>query len=159
MNKRVAPLVLLLLVALPLAVVAAESPEQQIRKRIDEFAAAWNRHDAQAMAAFWAPNGDLINPFGRAARGRAEIVALIQNEQATMLKQSTFKVLSATVRFVEPDIAVVDGEAEIDGILQPDGTTAPPFMIHLNNVMTKSKGTWWTYAARPVSYVKPPAAP
>ena len=33
--------------------VAKESNDQQIRNRVAEFEAAWNKHDPQAMAAVW----------------------------------------------------------------------------------------------------------
>ena len=36
--------------------------EQAIRKLHQSFAEAWTNHDAQAMAIFWAEDGDFIGP-------------------------------------------------------------------------------------------------
>ncbi|HEX9148245.1 MAG TPA: hypothetical protein VF958_03705, partial [Thermoanaerobaculia bacterium] len=62
-----------------LAVAASEKggSEAQVRARSQEFAASWNRHDPKAMAGVWAADGDLINPFGRTAKGRNEIEKLL----------------------------------------------------------------------------------
>src|SRR5437016_737360 len=105
--------------------VAKESNDQQIRDRVGEFEAAWNKHDPQGMASVWSAEGDLINPFGRKARGIAEIVKLFQEEHNGPMKSSTFKVTSVSVRYVEPDLALVDADAEINGIVNPDGSPAP----------------------------------
>src|SRR5262249_6545605 len=100
--------------------------EAAIKARSPDFAATWNRHDPKALAAFWAEDGDLINPWGRLATGRAEIEKLFQDEQgpAGMLRATTFDVKSDTVRFVSPDVAVDDWETVITGAFNPDGTKA-----------------------------------
>ena len=67
------------------------SNEAQIHARADEFAAAWNKHDPTAMAYFWSVDGDLINPFGRKAKGLTEIQRLFQDEQNGPMKNSTFR--------------------------------------------------------------------
>ena len=55
----------------PTTLAAADDTDTAaIHARTQEFLAAWNRHDAKEMAAVWAPDGDLVNPFGRAAKGR-----------------------------------------------------------------------------------------
>jgi ketosteroid isomerase-like protein len=47
---------------------------------------AWNRHDAAALAALWHEDGDLINPAGRWAQGRAQVEKLFRDEQSTVMK-------------------------------------------------------------------------
>jgi uncharacterized protein (TIGR02246 family) len=141
------------LITIPL--MAVESGEAAIRASEEAFAAAWAAHDAKAMAAFWAPDGDLINPSGRLAKGRAEIEKLFQDEHAMAMKQSTYKPGLLTVRFVEPDIAFAESDSEISGITNPDGTSAPTMKVHVNRLVRKKGGKWWIVAARPVIY--PPA--
>jgi len=70
--KRFA-MVLLSLTLITIPLLAKESDEAGIRATDEVFAAAWNKHDAKAMAATWAKDGDLVNPFGRVAKGRAEV--------------------------------------------------------------------------------------
>ncbi len=138
--------------------VAAPSNEDQIRKRIDDFAATWNKHDATALAYFWSVDGDLINPFARKAKGLTEIQKLFQTEHSTAMKQSTFKVNSVSIRFIEPTLALVDADAEISDVANPDGTTAT-IKPHLTNLMRKSGGQWWIVAARAFIFQLPPPPP
>src|SRR5262245_25641340 len=77
----------------------AKSNEQQIRERADEFAAAWNKHDTMAMAYVWSADGDLINPFGRKAKGLLEIERLFRDEHNGPMKNSTYTTTSMSVRF------------------------------------------------------------
>src|SRR5215831_1817020 len=44
-----------------------------VKKTAADFAAAWNKHDAKAVAACWAKDGDLIDPHGVQSNGSAEV--------------------------------------------------------------------------------------
>jgi uncharacterized protein (TIGR02246 family) len=136
--------------------LASKAEEAAVHKMADDFAVAWNRHDVKAMAGFWAPDGDVINPFGRWAKGRAEIEKLFQDEHSTMMKKTTFKHTGTSVRFVEPELAFADFDIEITGILNPDGKTAPLFKAHSGELLRKSAGKWWVVAARVATYPPPP---
>jgi len=150
-------MVILSFVLITIPLVAKDSREAAIRADEAAFAAAWNKHDAKAMAAFWAQDGDLINPQGRVAKGRAEIEKLFQDEHSKGLKQSTYKPGPLTVRFIEPDIAFAESDSEISGATNPDGTSAPTFKAHVNRLLLKKGGKWWIVAARPVIYPPAPA--
>ena len=134
------------------------SNEAQIHARADEFAAAWNKHDPTAMAYFWSVDGDLINPFGRKAKGLTEIQRLFQDEQNGPMKNSTFTVTRESVRFLAPDLALVDMDTEVAGVATPDGTTST-MKPHVFSVMRKSGGKWWISSSRVVNYLPPPAPP
>jgi uncharacterized protein (TIGR02246 family) len=135
-----------------------KSNEEQIRDVADEFAAAWNKHDPTAMAYVWAADGDLINPFGRRARGLTEIQRLFQDEQNKDMKNSTFTIKSFSIRFIDSTLALVDSDAEISGLTNPDGS-AMTIKPHVFNVMRKSGGKWWITAARAYNYTPPPPPP
>lgn len=137
---------------------AKESDEQKIRARTEEFADAWNKHDPAAMTALWSVDGDLINPFGRRAKSMTEIQKLFQDEHGAAMKQSTYKIVSQSVRFIEPNLALVDQDAEITGVANPDGTTAT-IKPHVAALMRKSGGQWWITSVRAYSYLPPPAPP
>jgi len=153
--KRFA-MVLLSLTLITIPLLAKESSQAAIRATDEAFAAAWNKHDAKALAATWAKDGDLVNPFGRGAKGRAEIEKFIQSEHATVFQHSTYTPGAMTVRFLEPEIAVAESDTEISGITNPDGTAAPTLKIHIIRVVQKKGGKWWTVMARPVIYPPPP---
>jgi uncharacterized protein (TIGR03000 family) len=57
--------------------VAPGNPEAEaaLRKRAEEFIAAFNSGDANAVAAFWAPDGDYIDQAGTTLSGRQAIAA------------------------------------------------------------------------------------
>ena len=130
--------------------------EAEIRKASDDFAIAWNRHDAKAMSEFFAPEGDLMNPRGRTAKGRANIEALYREDHANMMRSSVYKVIAGpSIRFVEPEIAFVDLDVEVSGALNPDGSTAPAQRAHVARLMRKSGGKWWIVASR--AFVAPPS--
>jgi uncharacterized protein (TIGR02246 family) len=154
MKRSLMIVVALAIITIPL--LAMEPKEAPIRAIEDAFAAAWNAHDARTMAGFFAKDGDLINPSGRAAKGRDEIEQLIREEHATVFKQSIYKPGLLSVRFIEPEIAFVESDTEISGVTKPDGTTAA-MKVHIIRLMQKKDGKWWTVAARPVIYPPPPA--
>src|SRR5947207_3213726 len=93
--------------------VAAASVESEVKARGDEFAAQWNKHGVKAMAEMWAPDGDVINPAGRMAKGRAEIEKLFREEHGSIMKNSTYKNMNPSVRTLEPELAVSDWDVEI----------------------------------------------
>jgi uncharacterized protein (TIGR02246 family) len=87
--------------------VAQGDPSRPIRDQAAAFEQAWNAHDAEALAAMWTDAGDLINPFGRVASGRVEVLALLRDEHSGALKALTTSVSVKTIR-VMGDIALSD---------------------------------------------------
>jgi uncharacterized protein (TIGR02246 family) len=138
---------------------AADTATQAVEKRTGEFAAAWNRHDSTAMAAFWLPDGDLFNPFGRWAKGRDEVAKLFAQEQSTVMKATTFTVDAVSVRTPRPDVAVSDWDFTIAGMTGPDGSMIPVQKFHAAMVWVKKGGTWSIMAGRPMIPAPLPAAP
>ena len=136
----------------------AVSNDAQIRQVADDFAAAWNKHDPTTMAYFWSADGDLINPWGRKAKGLTEIQRLFQDEQNGMMKNTTYSVTAMSIRMLEPALALVDYDAEIANIALPDGTTGT-FKPHVVFVMRKTNGKWWIVSARPYAFSPPPVPP
>jgi hypothetical protein len=75
--------------------------EKTIRKLYAEYTAAFNRHDAKAMVAFWALDGDYMEPDGRHAKGQVEVEKLFTQEQKTVFKDST---LALTIETIWPSV-------------------------------------------------------
>ena len=139
------------------AVLAADGDEAAIRKVHADFTAAWNRHDPAALAAIWSDNGDLVNPEGRWAKGKAEVQKNFAGEQAGIFKSSTFTNTVTGVRFLAPNIAIVDASFEIQNATPPN---APPMTQKglYKAVMVKEGGTWRTASAMAMAPVAPPPA-
>jgi uncharacterized protein (TIGR02246 family) len=157
--KRIAIALLLASVVGPPALRAGQAEDEaSIRKFGLEFAAAWNKHDPKAMAAYWAEDGDLINPFGRVAKGRAEVEKLFHDEHAGPMAGTTYATTLSSVRFPTADLALSDWEIVVTGMRGPDGTVGAPFKPHVFIVLTRKGGQWLTAAARPYQFLSPPPA-
>jgi uncharacterized protein (TIGR02246 family) len=158
MNKVVLAVALVSL-AVPAGLRASQADDEaSIRRFGVDFSAAWNRHDPKAMASFWAEDGDLINPFGRWAKGRAEVEKLFQDEHAGVMAGTSYSTTLSSVRFLTPDVAVTDWDIVVTGMRGPDGSAAPPFKPHLALVMVRRGGRWLSLAARPYAFLAPPPA-
>lgn len=156
MKTKLSLALLALALALPVA-AAASSDEEAIEARAVEFAVAWNKHDPKAMAMLWAEDGDLINPFGRIARGRREIELLFADEHSTYTKDTMYTLDIRWIRMVKPDVAVATWDATISGMKTGDGSDMPPLEHMVTVVLVKREGKWWTLAARPMIPSPPPA--
>ena len=159
MKKLLLLPVLLALIALPAARADQKEEDAAIHKRHDEWCAAWNKHDPKLMASFFLPNGDLINPFGRHARGTAEIEKLFTDEQAGPMAGTTYSGTIETIRYLDKNIAIVDVAAEITGMKGPDDSAAPPFKHHVTWIAEKKGGKWLAHGARAFVTITPPGAP
>jgi len=127
-----------------------------IEARVNEFIAAWNVHDAKAMAATFAENADLINPFGKNPSGRVEIEKLFVEEQGGVMKGSTYTLQSTAIREISPGVALADWDGTVTGMTGPDGQAVPAFPHHVTTIFVKAGGKWWNAAGRAYAYLPPP---
>jgi len=134
---------------------AAQDDEAAIRKVSNEFFAAWGQHDVKAMAATFAEDGEIINPYGREAKGRAAIETLFTDEHAGPFKGTTY---SATVslRMLAPTVAFGDWTSSVVGMHDPAGKALPPFEHHVAVAYVKKNGHWLAAEARPYAFLTPP---
>lgn len=143
---------------IPIQARAAE-PADAIKELNQDFVTAWNAHDAKKLAAVWADDGSLINPFGLRCGNRAEVEKLFEQELGGMMKASTYKIDSFTVRKTCDDVMVGDWDAAITGGIDPGGNPMPPFLHHVT-VVYHSRGGHWAFAdARAFQLLPPPGAP
>lgn len=149
----------LVLAGIALAQTKPHGADAAIKARCDAFAAAWNQHDARAMAACWTPDGDLIDPFGASARGRANIEKFFQGEHTGVMRPTTYTITKQAVRMLGDDVAVADWDCHITGLKAADGSDAPRLDHHVTIVLAREAGEWLFVAARPVIYAPKPAPP
>ncbi len=138
---------------------AQNKEDAVIQKRIGEFQEAWDKHDAKAIAGFWAEDGDLVNPMGMSATGRADIEKLVAGDLANVVRDGKTTFGNAKIRYVKPDVVVIDMTHEISGAHGPDGSAMPTAKVLVTAVGMKKNGTWWWVAARPMIPFMPPAPP
>src|SRR5688572_17663078 len=81
----------LLALLIPMVIAANRPPDEQpTKKRLNQFQAAWNKDDTAAMAAMWAEDGTLINPFGTAAQGRDAVTKIFVDEHSGLFKATEY---------------------------------------------------------------------
>jgi uncharacterized protein (TIGR02246 family) len=157
MKKLLLLTVLFASIALPVARADQKKEDAAIQKRHDEWCAAWNKHDAKLMAGFFVADGELINPFGRRAKGTAEIEKLFTEEQTGPMTGTTYSGTIESIRYIDDDVAIVDVTGEITGMKRPDGSAAPAFKHHVTWIAEKRHGKWMALGARAFSFIPAPA--
>ena len=115
--------------------------EAAIRKNEDARVAAWNKHDAKAVAATYAADADRLTASGYFS-GRPQIEKDYADSFNSFDKTSTLKIKSDTVRFLTADVAISDGERVITG------RTAGTIEIHNTSIYVKRNGEWMLSAQR-----------
>jgi uncharacterized protein (TIGR02246 family) len=134
--------------------------EDAIRGVYQRISEAWGRGDARGLVANFAPEGDLIDPFGRVARGRAAVEALLAGNFAGVFRGSQIIFDPQLIRFLTPEVAVADGTWQVTLPPQPpDGRAPPPIMGLLTSVFQKVNGAWKIEADRPMQKATFPTRP
>jgi uncharacterized protein (TIGR02246 family) len=116
--------------------------EAAIRKILDARNAAYNSHDAKALAATYAPDADLVTGTGRFVSGRAAIEQNYVESFAGVDKNAVVKTESTKVRFLTADTAILDLEGVTTG--RTDGT----IKTHATWVYVRRNGQWMVVAIR-----------
>jgi uncharacterized protein (TIGR02246 family) len=136
--------------------MAISSEDAVIHQRHDEWTSAWNKHDPKVMAAFFVADADLINPFGRHAKGLAEIEKLFTEEHSGPMAGTTYAGNIELIRYLGENHVIVDVDGEIRGMKGPDGAAAQPFKHHVTWIAEKKAGKWVAHGARAFMFVPAP---
>jgi uncharacterized protein (TIGR02246 family) len=114
-----------------MAVFAAESDEQAVRKVIQEFNTARRARDAKAASAVYAKNAEFVSWSGRTTKGRTALEKRFAAVFANITPQMDRDREVQSVTFIRPDIAVVSAVAE-----------SPEFRLFDVFVLTKGSEGW-----------------
>lgn len=110
--------------------------EAAIRQAAESYAAAFNKHDAQALAGHWLPEAVYLNrTTGEESLGRDAI----QEQFTTLFReqpQLKMEVKVAAVQFVSPNVAIEQGSGKM---LSPGGE---PEEFEYSAVNVKRDGKW-----------------
>jgi uncharacterized protein (TIGR02246 family) len=148
---------LTLLVAAPLAALAlaaaggagGSDDTAAIKQSTTDFATAWGKHDPKALAACWAKDGDLIDPWGKKSEGRDAVEKFFSHEHTGdgALAHCTYEMKSDSIRMISPDVSLEDWDVVLSG-LKPEGAPAPlPPQFHRVVVIRHKDGGKWPIAA------------
>jgi uncharacterized protein (TIGR02246 family) len=133
--------------------------ESEIRTIVAEQALAWNAGDGTRYASRLAPDASFTNIFGMVMYGAPDFVRRHNEILSTFFKGTTKKHVIRRIRFITPDVAIVDIDNEVHGIKSMPGGMAPPdgvLKTQLMEVFARREGKWWIEAYHNVD-VKPSA--
>ena len=136
--------------------------EAAIRGIVADQAAAWNAGDGARYASRVGADVSFTNLFGMVMYGGPAFVKRHQEILATFYKGTTKKHSIRKIRFVTPDVALVDIDNEVHGVkAMPPGIAVPPdgvIKTQLMEVFVRRNGQWWIEAYHNVD-TKPAATP
>lgn len=141
----------LLAFAVPVVHAADEDADvAAIRQRAEAYVAAYNEHNAAALADLWADDAVYLNrDTGDPIEGRAAIGNMFQ-DMFDSGEASTLSVTIQSIRLITPDVAIEDGTAEIQPA-EGEPTSSTYTAIHV-----KKDGAWYINSVRETDM---PAAP
>ena len=163
MKKRLSVELLTILTLSSLAASASvATDEAEIRGIISDQVAAWNAGDGGRYATRLAPDASFTNIFGTVMYG-APAFAKRNNEILSTFYKGTSKVhLVRRIRFITPDVAIVDIDNEVHNVKSmPGGIAVPPGGVvktQLMEVFARRDGHWWIEAYHNVD-LKPTTKP
>jgi uncharacterized protein (TIGR02246 family) len=161
-----AALAVLVFVSFPLVATLAkpadshEADSAAIQKLFNDFNDAFNNHDARAATMLFTDDADVITTRGATTHGRAKIEQDMAPLFAGRLKTAHRDVSLRGIRFLRPDIATVDSDYVMSGLMGPNGEAVPPAKGLYDWIVMKQNGHWliavWHESNLPVS--SPPPA-
>ena len=144
------------------APAGAQDPasEAAIRAIVADQVAAWNAGDGARYARHVSADVSFTNLFGMVMYGARAFTDRHAQILATFYKGTTKRHEVRRIRFVTPDVAIVDIDNEVRGVTSmPDGIAVPAdgvIRTRLMEVFGRRDGRWWIEAYHNVD-VKPTA--
>jgi uncharacterized protein (TIGR02246 family) len=118
-------------------------------KNLAAWVAAYNAHDAKAVAATYAVDADMMGTSGELIKGRANIEKELAGFFAKNPNVKT-KLSVVSRRFIKPDVAVEDGEWEESGHTEAGLPTKGLY----TTVLVKQQGEWLSLCDRAIVPVR-----
>ncbi len=129
---------------------AGSADEIAIRKIIRDEVEAWNAGDAKAYSRHFGPDGTFTNIYGVVFEGHEAFEQRHAATFSTFFKGTKRQEKVRRIRFVTPDVAVVDVDTEVRGFgKMPIGVTIPAdgvLRTRLQQVLVKRRSAWWIEA-------------
>lgn len=114
--------------------------EYAIRALIQKCIDGWNKGSGEALAAQFADDADYVIVNGMHLKGRQQIASAHQQILDTVLKGSQLSINVKSLRFLEPDVALLH---TVGRVTTPSDPTAAPQPENIQTlVATKRKGKW-----------------
>jgi uncharacterized protein (TIGR02246 family) len=137
----------------------------EVTRLLETIASGWNAASGAAYASAFADDADFINIIGMHARGRDLIARGHDEILSTVFRGTRLTAVVDSVRFLRPDVAVVETTLSLrqgDGLPFTFGDPSRPPMPHTKAgyVATKEGDTWSIAVFRNmVPFARPAAGP
>ncbi len=119
--------------------------EAAIRQVLAKSRESVEKRDADLRAGLYTEDAVFYNAFGVEREGREAIRELWGQIFASgTFNQSTFEITKERIRFLSPDVAVVDIFEEVTGQRAPEtGRELPARSVQLTLIMMKKENEWF----------------
>ena len=134
------------IIALATQVAAQQPPDARaIRTIVENETATWNRGDAVGYSKDFAQSGTFTNIRGQYFKGYDAFLKQHQEIFDGIFKGSTLKQDVVSLRFIRPDVAVVETFTSVTSAQSPPGViknSSGAFHTRLLQVVAKDGGVW-----------------
>ena len=134
----------------------AGDDEAAIREVAKNYAAAWSKGDAKAVAALYDTDATLTAADGEMTHSRDAIEKRFVEWFAGQYKGTSIQITMGKPRLLKPDVAVGGSTWEITGMKGPGGEALPPVKGISATTMVKKEGKWLLTAHQTMVPVPPP---
>jgi uncharacterized protein (TIGR02246 family) len=132
--------------------------ETAVRALGDTFANALIQKNAELRASLFADDGTFVTPQGDFLQGRVAMVKDFGPEAEQAVNGTTQAAFSNyRVRFIKPDVAVVDALLTVRNVNGPDGTIIPVIPVNFFYVAVRHGDRWLIQDGRAHFAAAPPS--
>jgi uncharacterized protein (TIGR02246 family) len=120
--------------------LATSTEDLAVRALPQRIIDGWNRADGHALASVYAEDGILVAGHGVVKHGREQIASYHEELFATSIKGTRLTVEVLTVRFLDPNTAILQTKG---GILWPGETTLAPSNVGIQSFIAVKREAGW----------------
>jgi uncharacterized protein (TIGR02246 family) len=125
------------------------SDEDVLRARLEDYERAFNAGDVETLGALFVEDGDLVDPVGTMTHGRTALEERWQKMFAAAAQRPTTDIQAESIRFVRPEIAIVDGTSMVfQSAAEGIGLSGIPGRY--TSVWVKQSDQWLLHCLRPM---------
>jgi uncharacterized protein (TIGR02246 family) len=118
--------------------------EKAVKQVMQQWLDSFEKRDANLRNVLLTEDTVFINAFGVQREGKENVSAFWKELFATgTFDQSKVTITQEKIRFLRPEVAIVDRFEKVSGQLGPEtGKSLPPRNIHLTFILTKTGKSW-----------------
>ena len=116
--------------------------EAAIRALGDNFAKAFVEKNPEQRTSLFAENGTFVTPVGDFLQGHVAMVKDFGSEAQAVNGNTQAAFSNYRIRFIKPDLAVVDALLTLHNINGPDGSVIPVIPVNFFYVASRHGNQW-----------------